>query len=98
MSSQKISTVFDNLPIYTRQCKATLTFPGFHSRISLVADEIFAHEKCSDKICYSSKPFDSANWVNIHKFADQGQKLGLPFVFMVSADEIFPDDKRNTWM
>ena len=30
--------------------------PDFHSRISLVAGEIFAHEKCSNLLFCSSEP------------------------------------------
>ena len=32
--------------------------PNFHSRISLVADQIFAHGKCSNLACCLSEPFN----------------------------------------
>ena len=72
----------------------------FQSLISLVADEIFVHEKCSDQICCPSNPsidtplakLSSVTIISLTRCKNVGYDL---LFFLIFAEENFADDMQN---
>ena len=65
--------------------------PDFHVMHSLVADEIFAHEKPSDIVFPPQTLELTPVWVKTiryDKFTDQVQKFGVSIVYLIFADFI----------
>ena len=71
--------------------------PGLHSRILLVADEIFVHKKFGQNFLHLETPFYryllGQIIIRYDNFSDQVQKLEYDFVSL-----IFTGDTRNTCM